>query len=54
MLEEHTPLKRIGTTEDVTGAGLFLASEASRYVTGITLLVDGGLALNRVWNIRPT
>lgn len=54
ILEEHTPLKRIGTTEDVTGAGLFLASEASRYVTGITLLVDGGLALNRVWNIRPT
>ena len=37
-----TPLARIGEPEDVAGAALFLASDASRYVTGQTLIVDGG------------
>lgn len=37
-----TPMKRIGTPEDVAGAAVFLAAPASRYVTGQTLLVDGG------------
>lgn len=37
------PLGRAGTGEDVAGAVLFLASDDARYVTGSTLLVDGGL-----------
>jgi 3-oxoacyl-[acyl-carrier protein] reductase len=37
-----TPLKRLGTPEDVTGAALYLASEESDFITGQTLVVDGG------------
>jgi NAD(P)-dependent dehydrogenase (short-subunit alcohol dehydrogenase family) len=40
--EASVPLGRIAETDDLTGAILFLASEASRYVTGHTILVDGG------------
>jgi 3-oxoacyl-[acyl-carrier protein] reductase len=36
------PMKRQGTPDDVVGAVLFLASPASRYVTGTSLTVDGG------------
>jgi 3-oxoacyl-[acyl-carrier protein] reductase len=42
------PLQRIGTTEDVANAALFLASELSAYVTGDTLLVSGGSPLRPV------
>ena len=37
-----TPLKRVGTPEDITGAALFLASPESDFITGQTLVVDGG------------
>jgi 2-dehydro-3-deoxy-D-gluconate 5-dehydrogenase len=36
------PMNRWGDCEDLAGAAIFLASEASDYVTGITLYVDGG------------
>ncbi len=36
------PLKRIGQPEDVAHAALYLASDASAFVTGTTLVVDGG------------
>lgn len=39
------PMGRIGEPEDVAGAALFLCSDAARYVTGVVLLVDGGLHL---------
>jgi NAD(P)-dependent dehydrogenase (short-subunit alcohol dehydrogenase family) len=39
------PLQRVGTPEDIAGSALFLASELSSYVTGVTLLVSGGLPL---------
>lgn len=41
---EKTPLGRIGEPEDVAHVVLFLASDAARFVTGQTLLVDGGMA----------
>ena len=36
------PLGRIGTPEDIAGPAVFLASDMARYITGVTLPVDGG------------
>jgi NAD(P)-dependent dehydrogenase (short-subunit alcohol dehydrogenase family) len=44
-LSERIPLGRPGAPHDLDGAVLFLASEESRYVTGQTLLVDGGISV---------
>ena len=41
---DRIPLKRPGQPRDLDGAVVFLASEASSYVTGQTLLVDGGIS----------
>jgi NAD(P)-dependent dehydrogenase (short-subunit alcohol dehydrogenase family) len=35
-------MARMGEPEDIAGAAIFLASDASRYVTGQTIIVDGG------------
>ncbi|MFN3862734.1 MAG: SDR family NAD(P)-dependent oxidoreductase [Erythrobacter sp.] len=40
------PLRRMGSPEDMAGAALFLASPLSAYITGQTLVVDGGLTLS--------
>ena len=45
-VEARTPLGRWGQPEDVAGAALFLASPLSAYITGQTLVVDGGLTLS--------
>jgi NAD(P)-dependent dehydrogenase (short-subunit alcohol dehydrogenase family) len=42
-LSERIPLHRPGQPNDLDGAVVFLASDASEYVTGQTLLVDGGI-----------
>jgi 3-oxoacyl-[acyl-carrier protein] reductase len=39
------PSKRVGRPEDIAKAALFLASDMSDYITGQTLMVDGGLGL---------
>ena len=41
-----TPLRRMERPEDLTGAALFLASPESDFITGQTLLVDGGRAMH--------
>lgn len=45
-LSDRIPLRRPGRVEDLTGALIFLASDASAYVSGQTLLVDGGISVN--------
>ena len=42
-VEDGCPLKRFGTTDEVACAAVFLASEASSYITGIDLTIDGGI-----------
>ena len=39
------PLRRIGLPEDLANAALFLASPAAAFITGVNLVVDGGLSL---------
>ena len=43
-LTERIPMNRPGQPDDLDGAVVFLASEASRYMTGQTLLIDGGIS----------
>ena len=40
--QHRLPLGRLGTPEDVAGPAVFLASDLARYITGVTLPVDGG------------
>jgi 3-oxoacyl-[acyl-carrier protein] reductase len=44
-MEEAIPLGRLGTPLDVGQAALFLASDEAAYVTGTTIVVDGGQTL---------
>lgn len=41
----RTPLRRWGTTEDMEGVAVYLASDASRFHTGDTLRIDGGYSV---------
>jgi NAD(P)-dependent dehydrogenase (short-subunit alcohol dehydrogenase family) len=43
---ERTPLRRVGKPEDIAGAILFLASDASSYLTGETIVIDGGFTVS--------
>ncbi|MCY4631622.1 MAG: SDR family oxidoreductase [bacterium] len=43
------PLPRLGTPEDVGDACVFLCSDLSRWITGVDLLVDGGVLTNTTW-----
>jgi NAD(P)-dependent dehydrogenase (short-subunit alcohol dehydrogenase family) len=43
------PMGRLGTPEDIGDAVLFLLSDMARFVTGATLVVDGGVLTNNTW-----
>ncbi len=42
---KRTPMRRLGTIQDVCNAALFLCSDVAAFITGVTLVVDGGLWL---------
>ncbi len=44
----RTPMKRFGQVEELAGAAVFLASDAASFVTGSTLVVDGGFLASGV------
>ncbi len=44
MLEQRTAVHRWGKLEDLRGPLLLLASDAGAYITGHTLVVDGGMS----------
>jgi 3-oxoacyl-[acyl-carrier protein] reductase len=45
MMEQAVPLGRLGTPQDIAHAVLFLASDEAAYITGTTIIVDGGQTL---------
>jgi NAD(P)-dependent dehydrogenase (short-subunit alcohol dehydrogenase family) len=47
-LSERIPLGRPGSPIDLDGTAVFLASDASRYITGQTILVDGGISVGAI------
>lgn len=49
---EHTPLGRIGHTDDIAAAALFLASSQASWMTGETMYVDGGQSLTAYPDVR--
>ena len=49
-IRHKTPARRLGTPDDLAGAAIFLASDAAEFVTGTTLVVDGGYPImDRQW-----
>jgi NAD(P)-dependent dehydrogenase (short-subunit alcohol dehydrogenase family) len=47
LVDQTVPLMRLSSAEEVAGSFLFLASDDGAYMTGATLLVDGGATLVR-------
>jgi NAD(P)-dependent dehydrogenase (short-subunit alcohol dehydrogenase family) len=47
LVDKTVPLGRMSTAAEVAGSFLFLASDDGAYVTGTTLLIDGGATLVR-------
>jgi len=44
VLPRYQPLPYVGSVDDIAQAALFLASDASRLVSGVDLVVDGGIS----------
>jgi NAD(P)-dependent dehydrogenase (short-subunit alcohol dehydrogenase family) len=43
------PLGRLGTADDVGNACVFLCSEMAAFITGVDVVVDGGVLANPTW-----
>lgn len=56
MMEEGIPLGRLGTPRDVANSALFLASDDASFITGTTIIVDGGQTLpeGKDFRLNPT
>jgi len=46
QVADYVPLKRIGTAEDMANAALFLLSDGASFITGVDLVVDGGMLMH--------
>jgi len=46
---DNTPLRRLGSPEDVADVVAFLASDGARFITGQTIYVDGGMSVGSAW-----
>jgi gluconate 5-dehydrogenase len=51
-LEKSIPLERFGTIEELGGLAVFLASNASGYITGQEIVIDGGNTIQEVKAIQ--
>lgn len=47
-LEQSSPVRRIGQPDDIAGLALFLASDASNFITGQTIVADGGSRMRAI------
>ena len=54
-MQDSIPLGRLGTPREVANAVLFLASDEAAYITGTTIIIDGGQTLpeGRDFRINP-
>ena len=50
--QANTPLKRLGHVDDMVGTAIYLATQASAYMTGQVLYVDGGISAGTLWPIE--
>ena len=46
MVKKRTPLGRVGMPDEIAGGALFLASDAANFLTGHTLVMDGGMTIS--------
>ena len=53
MFIDNIPLRRFGDAEEIVGPTLFLLSRAATYITGTTLMVDGGMRLRPWFGFTP-
>jgi NAD(P)-dependent dehydrogenase (short-subunit alcohol dehydrogenase family) len=47
LVAARTPMKRVGEPDDIASAALFLVSDGASWITGQTLVVDGGSTVGR-------
>jgi len=52
-IDRYVPLGREGDVDDCAGAAVFLSSDLGRYITGVTLPIDGGTWASGGWTRRP-